>query len=306
MDKKALAAAITLARRQYGFLTWKQALEAGLSPAVIARLVAEGHWRQVGGGLYQVSGVAPSWRGRLMSACLRGGEGTVISHRSAAALWGIEDFGPPSTVDVTVPPQRRPRIPGARVHRRSLARTKVRDGIPVTPIPETILDLCTLRSEPTIPLRALDDVRRLRLVSTFELERCRDEHSGRGQAGSVQYRELLERRLGKTPPGTVFAGEVLDLLVDSGLPEPEAEVWVTIDGRRYRIDLAYRRPKIAIECLGKIGHLNERAFEEDPVRSNDFALDGWLQLLVTYRRRQESPESVVAEVKTALAVRGAA
>jgi hypothetical protein len=98
----------------------------------------------------------------------------------------------------------------------------------------------------------------------------------------------------------------MDLLVTAGLPEPEAEVWVTINGRRYRIDLAYRRPKIAIECLGKVGHLNERAFEEDPVRSNDFALDGWLQLLVTYRRRQESPESVIAEVEQALAVRNAA
>jgi hypothetical protein len=304
MDRKALAAAVTLARGQYGFITWRQALQAGLSPAVIARLVAEGHWRQVGGGLYQVNGVAPCWRGRLMSACLRGGEGAVISHRSAAALWGIEGFGPPWTVDITVPPERRPRIPGVRVHRRLLSRTKVRDGIPITPIPETILDLCALRGERTIPLRALDDVRRRKLVSTFELERCRDEHSGRGHAGSVLYRELLERRLGRTPPGTVFSAEVLDLLVDAGLPEPEAEVWVTINGRRYRIDLAYRRPKIAIECLGKIGHLNEKAFEEDPVRSNDFALDGWLQLFVTYRRQEESPKSVVAEVEAALALRG--
>ena len=81
-------------------------------------------------------------------------------------------------------------------------------------------------------------------------------------------------------------------------------MWVTIDGRRYRIDLAYRRPKIAIECLGKLGHLNERAFEEDPVRSNDLALDGWLQLQVTYRRLEERPQSIVAEVDTALAVRG--
>jgi hypothetical protein len=304
MDRKALAAAVALARRQYGFITWRQALQAGLSPAVIARLVAEGHWRQVGGGLYQVNGVAPCWRGRLMSACLRGGEGAVISHRSAAALWGIEGFGPPSTVDITVPPRRRPRISGVRVHRRPVGRTKVRDGIPVTPIPETILDLCSVRGEPTIPLRALDDVRRRKLVSTFELERCRDEHSGRGHTGSVLYRQLLERRLGKTPPGTVFAAEVMDLLMAAGLPEPEAEAPVTIAGRRYRIDLAYRRPKIAIECLGKIGHLNEKAFEEDPVRSNDFALDGWLQLFVTYRRRQESPGSIVAEVETALAVRG--
>lgn len=190
------------------------------------------------------------------------------------------------------------------MHRRNLTRTKVRDGIPLTPIPETILDLCSLRGEPSIPRRALDDVRRRKLVSTFELERCRDEHTGRGHAGSVAYRDLLERRLGKTPPGNAFAADVLDLLIDAGLPEPEPEVWVTIDGRRYRIDLAYRRPKIAIECLGKEGHLNERAFEEDPVRSNDLVLDGWLLLQVTYRRLEESPKSIVAEVGTALAVRG--
>ena len=76
-----------------------------------------------------------------------------------------------------------------------------------------------------------------------------------------------------------------------------------VAGRRYRIDLAYRRPKIAIECLGKVGHLNEKAFEEDPVRNNDFALAGWLQLWVTYRRKQERPDRVIADVTDALACR---
>ena len=304
MNKSALAAAIAIAERQYGLITWKQALALGITPDVLRRLVAEGHWVRVADGLYRLSGVKECWRGRLKGVSLRAGEGSAISHRSAAAVWGLEGFEPPLIVDLSVPRNRQPRMKNVRVHRRNMARTTVRDGIPVTPIPETILDLCAIRGERTIPLRALDDVRRRKLVSTFELERCRDEHSGRGQAGSVLYREILERRLGKTPPGTVFAAEVLDLLVAAGLPEPEAEVWVTISGRRYRIDLAYRRPKIAIECLGKIGHLNEKAFEEDPVRSNHFALDGWLQLLVTYRRREESPESIVAEVGTALVVRG--
>jgi hypothetical protein len=157
-----------------------------------------------------------------------------------------------------------------------------------------------------VPLRALDDVRRRKLVSSFELERCLAEHGLQRPAGIPLYRALLERRLGRTPPGTVFSAGVLDLLVGAGLPEPEAEVWVTIGGRRYRIDLAYRRPKIAIECLGKIGHLNEKAFEEDPVRSNDFALDGWLQLLVTWRRFDDRPGRVIADVKEALARRGGA
>ena len=240
----------------------------------------------------------------LKGLCLRAGDGAAISHRAAAAVWGLEGFEPPFVVELTVPRSRQPRLKNVRVHRRDLIRIAVRDGIPVTPIPETILDLCTVSRDQTVPLRALDDVRRQRLVSSFELERCMAEHSGRGQAGSALYRELLERRLGKTPPGNVFAADVLDLLIDAGLPEPEPEVWVTIDRRRYRIDLAYRRPKIAIECLGKKGHLNERSFEEDPVRCNDLALDGWLQLQVTYRRLEESPGSIVAEVRTALAVRG--
>jgi hypothetical protein len=188
-------------------------------------------------------------------------------------LWGIEGFHRSSPVHLTVPRRRRPRFDNVVVHRRDLPRITERDGIPVTPIPETILDLCAISRDESIPLRALDDVRRRRLARPFELRRCLSEHTGRGHPGSALYRALLERRLGKTPPGTVVAGEVLDLLVAAGLPEPEAEVW---------------------------------AFEEDPVRNNDFALDGWLQLHVTWWRAQDYPHRVVADVEEALARRGGA
>lgn len=306
MDTGALARAVATAGRQHNLLTYDQALQAGLSPDTVRRLVDQGHWVRMTRGLFRINGVRVTWQARMMAACLQAGEGAVISHRSAAALWGLDGFEPPWTLDVTVPPGRRPRIGRARVHRRSVARRVLRHAIPVTPIPETILDLCAVSRNRGIPLRALDDVRRRKLAGTGELQRCLEEHASRRLPGLPLYRELLERRLGRTPPGTVFSAEVLDLLIDAGLPEPEAEVWVTLDGRRYRIDLAYRRPKIAIECLGKIGHLNERAFEEDPVRNNDFALDGWLQLQVTYRRRQENPASIIAEVETALERRGGA
>jgi hypothetical protein len=302
----ALTVALAVAEGQYGFITWEQALTAGLTAVVVRRLVAQGHWERLGNGLYRVNGVKETWRGRLKGISLRAGERAAISHRSAAALWGLEGFEPWGRVDVTVPRNRRPRIAGVSVHRRDLLRIAAKDGIPVTPIPETILDLCAAGADSSIPRRAFDDVRRRRLARPYELRRCLQEHSGRGHQGSVLYGQLLDRRLGRTPPGTVFAAEVLDLLVDAGLPEPEAEFWVTIGGRRYSIDLAYPRPKIAIECLGKIGHLNERAFEEDPVRNNDFAIDGWLQLQVTYRRKEERPDRVIADVSDALACRGGA
>jgi len=306
VDTDALARAAAKAAAQHGLITWDQLLDAGLSPDVVRRLVVEGQLIRVTRGLYRMIGVKTSWRGRLMAACLQAGDGAVVSHRSAAAVWGLEGFEPPWIIDVTVPPKRRPRIENARVHRRLMTRRAVRDGIPLTPIPETILDLCAVSRNAGIPLRALDDVRRRKLASSAELERCAAEHAPRRSAGFPLYRALLERRLGRTPPGTVFAADVLDLLVAAGLPEPEAEFWVTIGGRRYRIDLAYPRPKIAIECLGKVGHLNERSFEEDPVRNNDLALDGWLQIQVTWLRRVERPARVVADVEEALARRGGA
>src|SRR5581483_585380 len=58
---------------------------------------------------------------------------------------------------------------------------------------------------------------------------------------------------GRTPPGTVFASDVLDLLLAAGLPEPEAEFWVTISGRRYRIDLASRDPRSPSSAWGRSG-----------------------------------------------------
>lgn len=306
VNATALAAAAARTSVQYGYITRRQALDAGLSPHDLGRLVGEGHCVRVTRGLYRILGVKETWRGRMMAACLQAGGDALISHRSAAALWGLEGFEPPRTIDVTVPSEQRPRIEKARLHRRTPARRAVRNGIPVTPVPETILDLCAVSPHESIPLRALDDVRRRKLVSGSDLERCLAEHARQRTAGVPVYRGLLGRRLGKTPPGTVIAAEVLDLLVAAGLPEPEAEVWVSIDGRRYRVDLAYRRPKIASECLGKIGHFNERAFEEDPVRRNDFALDGWLPIEVTWRRRVEHPDGIVAEVETALARRGGA
>ncbi len=71
------------------------------------------------------------------------------------------------------------------------------------------------------------------------------------------------------------------------------------------VDITYPPPrKLALECDGRRAHLTERAFEEDRVRENDLKLDGWLVLRFTWRRLQEQPQAVVAEVRQALRTRG--
>ncbi len=75
-----------------------------------------------------------------MAAVLACGEGAVLSHRSAAALWGIRN--PMSrAIEVTTSSKSRPGS-GIQRHFAILPADEVaeRDGIPVTTVPRTIFD----------------------------------------------------------------------------------------------------------------------------------------------------------------------
>jgi very-short-patch-repair endonuclease len=106
-------------------------------------------------------------------------------------------------------------------------------------------------------------------------------------------------RDGETPPGTRFARRVA-VLLESGLPPPAFEHPVEIEGQHYYLDLAWPDHMVAVECLGKIGHDYEKAFENDPVRRNRMGLAGWLVLEVTWNRLVHQPHAVVAEVRQSL------
>jgi hypothetical protein len=78
-----------------------------------------------------------------MAAVLACGDGAVLSHRSAAALWGLLPVrsGP---VDVTIPASAgRKKRRGIRLHRSPsvISASTRRSGIPVTTPARTIADL---------------------------------------------------------------------------------------------------------------------------------------------------------------------
>ena len=127
-----------VASRQHGNVTRRQLQRAGLSRDVIRRQVRRGALIPEFPGVYRVGHRAASVEARYMAAVLACGEGAVLSHRSAAAVWNLlgEHRGP---VDVTVPGNRRNR-PGIRVHRGTVVAT-TRDGIPITTPEQTLVDL---------------------------------------------------------------------------------------------------------------------------------------------------------------------
>jgi Transcriptional regulator, AbiEi antitoxin len=119
----------------------------GWSADAIAHRVATGWLVRVHRGVYLVGPVA-SARGRVMAAALACGRGAWVSHGSATTLWSLTpaDRG---EVHVLVAGRNVRSRRGIRVHRTARlhpADATCREGIPVTSLARTLLDLATTAS----------------------------------------------------------------------------------------------------------------------------------------------------------------
>ena len=88
-----------LADEQHGvFAQWQV---DGLTAKVIHDRIERGRWYRVLPLVYSLTpSVMP--RGRMMAAALTFGPNAVLSHRAAAAIWGVGPW-PSGLIDVTMP-----------------------------------------------------------------------------------------------------------------------------------------------------------------------------------------------------------
>ncbi len=135
-----------LLEHQDGVIAVSQAASVGMSAKAVHGQVRAGRWQVMRRGVYAAFTGPPTRRAELWGALLRAGPGAVLSHQSAAEVWGlVNGVGP--VIHVTVPhesnPERCGRIPGVVVHRsRSLDRARHPSLVPPrTRVEETVLDL---------------------------------------------------------------------------------------------------------------------------------------------------------------------
>jgi predicted transcriptional regulator of viral defense system len=135
------AAAWRMARRQHGVLTRRDLLALGITSAGIKHRLATGRLHRVHRGIYAVGRPELTREGRWMAAVLACGADAVLSHGSAAALWGI---GPEwRLVEISVRHRTWSRLRSVKGRARpSLpdGDVTVHRGIPVTTVSRTILD----------------------------------------------------------------------------------------------------------------------------------------------------------------------
>jgi hypothetical protein len=166
-DRQRLAAIAKIAARQHGHITRAQLLAIGLSERTIDRRIQSGALIRVHAGVYAVGYPRVEPVALAAAAVLACGDGAVLSHDSAAALWGFRRW--PRTPEVIVLTDRRP--PGVRAHRSTtLTRTEIRTqlGIRTTSAARTIRDIARRLSDRQLT-RAIQDSRHARHIRPAEL-----------------------------------------------------------------------------------------------------------------------------------------
>jgi predicted transcriptional regulator of viral defense system len=211
------------AEGQHGVVTRRQLLIRGLSRHVVEHRVRTAQLRAVHAGVYRVGPVA-SPLAREMAAALTC-EGSVVSHRSVAPLWRLSTPQPDGEpVDLTHP-DRQGRRPGIRVYRSSLAadETTVLDGIPVTSVARTLIDLSRVMSPREIE-RALAHADREHPTLLDQLPSLLDRHARRG--GVRRLRHILASPAGAALRRSEAEERLLSLIRAAGLPHPRTNAIV--------------------------------------------------------------------------------
>jgi len=146
-----------IAEEQWGLITRRQAQDAGVSEATLKRLAARSTLERVAHGVYRLAGAPVPDHQELRAAWLqlapevaaweRTADQGVVSHRSAAALYGLGHL-PADRHEFTLPRRRQSRRSDVRLHRGQIRTWIVLRGLPVTRPSRIASDLLTDREDP--------------------------------------------------------------------------------------------------------------------------------------------------------------
>jgi very-short-patch-repair endonuclease len=288
----------TIARKatsQSGPITRQQLTEAGLTQSAVNRRTAKGALHRVYRGVYLVGHEALAPRARETAALLAAGETAVISHVSAANLWGIaavEDEG----IHVTVIGRRRRSRPGLIVHyASSLDPRDVRrlHGLPVTAPARTIVDLAATGYRDLD--RAFGEAHAQRLVTAHEIEQLLERTGPR--AGTRAIRDLLSDNASGFTRSQ--AERLLRALLQSAnLPMPRFNARVA----GYEVDALWPQQRLVVEVDGYAYHGHRAQFERDRRRDLALTAAGYRVIRVSWRQLTNEPFALVAVISAALSL----
>ncbi len=285
-----------MAERQYGVVSRSQLLAIGLKESAIDRRIRAGRLHPLYPAVFRVGHRLIQREGRWMGAVLASGSGAVLSHWSAAALWGIRPNSR-TRIDVTVPHSTRSSDPIGR--HVSLARDDeqtVKEGIPVTTVPRTIFDLAA--TEPLDVVKAmLREAEFLELHDRLSLWDLVERYPGRRGIRKVKAAlealkdEPLDERKSR------LEHRFVPFLRRHSLPRPRFNDWIILGDKRLQVDCLWADQRQIVELDGWQGHKTRTAFREDRARDRRLRVAGYGVTRLTWNQLDDEPESVAADLR---------
>jgi hypothetical protein len=221
------------------------------------------------------------------AAILACGPNAVLSHDSAAALWGVRTW--PRQPEVTCALERR--RPGIRAHRtHTLATTDVRRhrNIRVTSPSRTILDIQGRLTDAQLA-RAVNELRLAKHLRATELERL--------VAASNRIKGLVDpdQEPTRSTPEDLF----LAFCKKHGLPKPKLNVMLF----GHRVDALFEAEKLIVEIDGSETHKDHGSFEADRNRDATAIEHGYGTFRITVPRLTHRAEDEAGRLHRTLARR---
>ena len=275
-DRERSRRAWELAEQQHGLVTRRQLLALGFGRRSIEHRIERRRLHLVAHGVYAVGWPRMTAKRRWMAAVLACGEGALLSHRSAAALWeiGAEKRG---VTDISVTRRCELRRPGLRVRGRPTLQPKdivISDGIPVTNPVRTLIDIAA-ELEPRPLERSVNETDKRDLIDP---ETLRAELKGyAGEPGVKPLRKLLDKRTFRVSDSDL---EILfrPIAMEAGLPPPLTKRMVN----GFEVDFFFPELGLVIETDGLRYHRTPATQARDARRDRAHTLAGLTPLRFTH------------------------
>lgn len=291
-----------VAGRQHGVVSRDQLRAAGLTEAEIHHAVASGRLHRIFREAFGLGHAQVGWHGRLIAATLACGEGTVVSHGTAAALLGLWEHQP-LDVDVIAPVEAGRKISG--IVRRHVPLPLPRDhfewqSIPCTSPSRTIVDVAGFRKEWLLS----DTIEQAAVQQMLDVAEIYAILDGPRRVGSRLLRVVLEdwRRY---PRGvrvrSRLEAKLLPLLSRYALPIPAFNLKVRIGGEPFEFDVCWPRQRLVIEADSEKFHGNPVAKARDAHRDRIFSAAGYRVYRLGWDDVTKRPAATAAEIRHLLA-----
>jgi hypothetical protein len=287
-----------LAGRQWGVMSRAQLRALGVSRDTADHWLRAGRLHRVHQGVYAVGHAALRVEGHRFAAVLACGPNAVLSHRTAAAHWGLLKTDQ-TRIDVTAP-RGRHGAPGIRLHRtRSLDAqdTTNHEGIPITSVSRTLLDLAAT-ARPSELERALAQAERLQLYDHRAIEDVIARSNGHRGTKTLARTTRHEAKWTRND----WEAEFLELMRKASLPEPLVnEAFDAPELGWCEPDYHWPAQRVIVETDGWETHGTRAAFRSDRAKDAALTAAGYRVLRFT---KDVEPELVVRRLRALLPTAG--